>query len=103
MGATTSTAQATAVSDPGAEYARRLAERRGEQDRLSSRHARLTRARNVVVGLLVALALLTERERPVAKLLLLAPPAVLLEWLVRRRAPGPPAPGPGPAPAGGPS
>jgi hypothetical protein len=85
MGATTSTAHAPAASDPGAEYARRLAQRRAEQERLSARHARLTRARNVLVGLLVALAVLTEHERPVAKLLLLAPPAVLLEWLVRRR------------------
>lgn len=71
---------------PGAMYAARLTALRAEGDRLARRHARLSRWRRRLTGVLVLLALLAEREAAINKVILVVPPALLLEYLIRRRA-----------------
>src|SRR5215207_4457357 len=76
----------TAAAAPGTVYAGRLDALRADGHRLERRHARLSRWRRRLLGALVLLALLAEGERAVTKVVLVVPPAVLLEYLIRRRA-----------------
>jgi hypothetical protein len=71
---------------PGAVYAARLNALRAEEHRLGGRHARLSRWRRRLTGALVLLVVLAERERVVNKVVLVVPPALLLEYLIKRRA-----------------
>jgi hypothetical protein len=67
------------------EYAGRLADRRAEEARQAWRYRQLVKGRRIVFGLLVILALLSERESALGKLILLVPPAILFEILLRQR------------------
>jgi MutS domain V len=75
-----------ATDSPGAAYAGRLAAQRDEQCRLARRYGLLSGCRRLLLGALVLLVLLVEREGPLAKLVLVGAPALLLEHLIRRRA-----------------
>jgi hypothetical protein len=81
----TSVSEAAAGLPPAQEYARRLAERRRQQQELAHRHAALGRRRNVVLGLVVALIILAEKETWTVKLGLLLPPILVGEMIDRRR------------------
>jgi hypothetical protein len=74
-----------ADSSPHAEYLRRRDARRQEQARLEGLYRRLARARNAVLGLVVALAWLAEKERPPVRVALLAAPALAFVSFVVRR------------------
>jgi hypothetical protein len=62
---------------PEAEYRRRLDHWRDRQARLDRRAAFLRRAEKVVLGLLILLALLSEREAAATKFFMIAVPALL--------------------------
>ncbi len=70
---------------PEREYAARLAARRAEEDRQARCYALLGRGRRVLIGLLVLLALLAEKESTVGKLVVIVPPAVGLEFVLLGR------------------
>jgi hypothetical protein len=70
---------------PGEVYASRLTGRYGEQDRLARRYRFLSGWRRVLLGLLVVLSFLAQRESLLPKLILIGIPALLLEYLVKRR------------------
>jgi hypothetical protein len=84
---------ATAVNDtrkaasdlPHSEYARRLEARRGEQARQEQRYWKLVRVRKVVLALVVLLAWLTDKEKAIARVSLLAVPIIVLEAVDRLR------------------
>jgi hypothetical protein len=67
-------------------YAGRLAARHGECHRLARRYGLLSSWRRLLLGALVFLVILTEREGLLAKLILVGVPALLLESLIKRRA-----------------
>jgi hypothetical protein len=73
------------VTEPAEEYTRRLHAWRDRQARLERRRRRIVRARNVVLGLIVALVILAEKESVTARLALILPPALAVEGLVRWR------------------
>jgi hypothetical protein len=75
-----------AAAAPAAVYAGRLIALRAEGDHLARRHARLARWGRRLTGALVLLLVLAERERVVTKVVLVVPPAALVEYLIRRRA-----------------
>ncbi len=70
---------------PATEYARRLEARRERERRLARRYRLLARARNGILGLIIALAWLGEKETFRTKVMLLSPPAAVLVGLVRWR------------------
>jgi hypothetical protein len=76
----------TAAAAPGTVYAGRLTALRAEEQRLGRRHARLSRWRRRLTAALVLLVVLAERERTVTKVALVVPPALLVDYLIRRRA-----------------
>ncbi len=73
------------VLSPRTEYARRLGARRHQEARLARRYRLLAQARNAVLGVSVVLALLTDKETALTKLILLSPPALFLEILIHWR------------------
>jgi MutS domain V len=75
-----------AICKPGAAYAGRLDALQTQDQRLARRYARLSGWRRLLVGVLVVLALLVERESTVTKLVFIGVPALLLEYLIKRRA-----------------
>ena len=76
----------TAVAtEPGGEYRRRLDDWRARRTRLEMRVRRLLRARRALLGVIVALCILAEKERVVTKLVLILTPALLLDGLDRWR------------------
>jgi hypothetical protein len=70
---------------PGAVHARQQAARRREQAEQTWRYAALRRRRNAVVGLIIALAVLTEREAALTKLVLLGLPALATLYAILRK------------------
>ncbi len=66
---------------PESEYRRRLDHWRDQQARLAHRAARLRRAEKVVLGFIVALALLAERESSSNKLVMILTPALIGQGL----------------------
>jgi hypothetical protein len=74
------------TASPGEVYASRLAARHDEQHRLAHRYRLLSGWRRVLLGALVVLIILVEREGLLAKLVLIGAPALLLEHLIKRRA-----------------
>src|SRR5437764_12792318 len=74
------------TAGPGEVYASRLAARHAERRRLAHRYGLLSGCRRVLLGALVALIMLVEREGLFAKLVLIVAPALLLERLIKRRA-----------------
>src|SRR5262245_59361588 len=70
---------------PGEVYASRLAARHDEQHRLARRYGLLSGCRRVLLGALVVLIVLGEREGLLAKLVLVGAPALLLGHLIKRR------------------
>jgi hypothetical protein len=70
---------------PGEVYAGRLAARRDEERRLVRHHGLLRVGRRLLLGVLALLVLLAEHEGPLAKLVLIGTPALLLDHLIRRR------------------
>jgi hypothetical protein len=75
-----------ATASPGEVYAGRLAARHDEQRRLARRYGLLSGWRRLLLGALVVLLILVEREGLLAKLVLIGAPALLLAYLIRRRA-----------------
>src|SRR5262245_43523855 len=75
-----------ATASPGEVYAGRLAARHDEQRRLARRYGLLSGWRRLLLGALVVLLILVEREGLLAKLVLIGVPALLLESLMKRRA-----------------
>jgi hypothetical protein len=75
-----------AAAGPGEVYASRLAARHDELRRLARRYGRLSALRRLLLGALVVLVILVEKEGLPAKLVLLGSPALLLEHILRRRA-----------------
>jgi hypothetical protein len=75
-----------ATASPADVYSGRLAARHDEQRRLARRYGLLSGRRRLLLGALVLLVLLVEREGPLAKLLLIGAPALLLGYLIKRRA-----------------
>ncbi len=73
------------ATSPEAEYRRRLDHWRDQQARLGRRAALLGRAEKVVLGVIVALALLAERESASNKLVMLVPPALVGQALASWR------------------
>src|SRR5581483_6714582 len=69
--------------DPVTQYARRLKERQVQRTRLAEKYRRLMRVRMVFLALVVAVAWLAEKERLLP--LLLLPPALALEGIIRWR------------------
>jgi hypothetical protein len=75
----------SATASPGEVYAARLAARHDRQQRLTRRYGRLSAWRRLLVGGLVFLILLTERESRLTKFILVSVPALLLASLIQRR------------------
>ncbi len=73
------------TTSPGAVYAGRLAARHAELQRLARRHRLLSAWRRLLLGTLVVLIILVEKEGLLARLLLIGAPALLLEYLIRHR------------------
>jgi hypothetical protein len=69
--------------DPASAYARRLEERQVQRTRLARKYGRLSRGRIALLALVVAVAWLAEKERLLP--LLLLPPALILEGIIRWR------------------
>lgn len=69
------------ASAPAAEYARRLKVRQEREARLACRYGQLKRGRNVVFGLVIALAWAGDKETLLTKVILLLPPFALLQGL----------------------
>jgi len=78
--------QPPATASPGEVYTSRLAARRAEQQRLARRHALLSGWHRLLLGTLVLLIILVEKEGLVAKLVFIGGPALLLGDLITRRA-----------------
>jgi hypothetical protein len=74
-----------ATASPGEVYADRLAARYDEQHRLARRYSLLSGWRRLLLGGLVILIVLVDKEGPVAKLVLVGAPALLLGYLIERR------------------
>jgi hypothetical protein len=77
--------KAPAVLVPVKEYQQRLSSRQAERERLARRWQRLRRVRNVLLGVVIVLAVLSDKERLLGKVMVLAGPALLVEWVARRR------------------
>lgn len=75
-----------ATASPAEVYAGRLAARRDESRRLARRYGLLSGWRRLLLGAVVLMAILVEREALVPKLVLVGAPALLLESLIKRRA-----------------
>src|ERR1700733_15156198 len=71
---------------PAEGYAGRRAARQDELQRLARRHGRLSAWRRLLLGALVVLIVLVEKEGLLARLAFIGAPALLLENLIRRRA-----------------
>jgi hypothetical protein len=76
---------AAAIASPGKVYAERLAARRDEQQRLGRRYSRLSGWRRLLLGGLVILIILVEKEGTLAKLIVIGCPALILTNLIIRR------------------
>jgi hypothetical protein len=74
-----------ATASPGTVYAGRLTAHRDNQLRLARRHRLLSTWRRLLLGALVILIILAEKEGRLAKLVLIGAPALLLLGLIRRR------------------
>src|SRR5262249_34954286 len=74
-----------ATASPGEVYAGRLAVRHDEQHRLARRYGLLSGWRRLLLGALVVFVILVEREGLLAKFVLIGAPALLLEYLIKRR------------------
>ena len=74
-----------APASPSEVYARRLADRHDEQRRLTRGYSLLSGWRRLLLGVLVVLIILVEKEGPLAKLLLGGVPTLLLVYLINRR------------------
>jgi hypothetical protein len=74
------------TASPGEVYASRLATQHDEQHRLEHRYGELSGWRRVLLGALVVLIILVEGEGLLAKLALIAAPALVLGHLIIRRA-----------------
>lgn len=75
-----------APASPAEVYVTRLAARRDEQHRLARRYGLLSGWRRLLLGGLVVLIVLVEREALLTKLILVGIPALLVESLIKRRA-----------------
>ena len=75
-----------APASPSEVYAGRLAARHDEHQELARRHSLLSAGRRLVLGVLVVLVILVEKEGPLAKLALVGGLALLLANLIMRRA-----------------
>ena len=73
------------MASPGEVYAGRLAERYDELRRLARRHGLLSTWRGVLLGALIVLCILVEKEGALAKFILIGGPALLLGTLILRR------------------
>lgn len=82
MGSTGTQAVIHNGDDPRTEYAHRLESRRREETRQARLYSRISKVRNVLLGVIVLLALLAEKEALTSKLILLGVPAVLFQGLV---------------------
>src|SRR5262245_31116362 len=82
MNPSVSDTQGKAVLPPGDEYALRLTARRGRAARLARLHGVLSKSRRLVVGVVIVLAVLADKESVRTKLALLGVPAVLATFLV---------------------
>src|SRR5215469_7654267 len=78
-------AQPAPEAKPRQEYARRLEARREEEAERAARYRALSRGRKFVLGLLVVVIVLAEKERLPVKLVLITIPAALMELLTARR------------------
>src|SRR4051812_46315596 len=74
------------TASPGKVYAGRLAARRCEHQILARRHGRLSAGRRLLLGALVVLVILVEKEGPLARFTLTGGLALLLVSLILRRA-----------------
>jgi hypothetical protein len=70
---------------PRTEYTRRLEARQSEANRQLGRYWTFARLRNWIVGVVILLAVLGDKERTVVKVGLLALPALLFEVAMRKR------------------
>jgi hypothetical protein len=75
-----------ATANPSEVYAARLAARYDEQQRLTRRHGLLSACHRLLLGALVLLVILVDKEGPLAKIALIGGPALLLGNLIVRRA-----------------
>jgi hypothetical protein len=66
-------------------YVSRLAARHGELQRLARRHHLLSTGHRLLLGALVVLVILAEKEAPLAKFVLIGAPALVLANLILRR------------------
>lgn len=71
--------------DPGVEYGRRQAQWTERQARCEARLPRLARARRFVLGLIIAVCILAEKETVATKIFLILTPALVLDGLDRWR------------------
>jgi hypothetical protein len=85
-GRVTTPPEPPATAGPAEVYAGRLAARYEEQRRLARRYSLLSGWRRLLLGVLVILLILVERESLLAKLVLAGAPALLLAHLILRRA-----------------
>jgi MutS domain V len=74
------------LASPAEVYAGRLAARRDEMERLTRRHGWLSAWHRLLLGVVVIVVILAEKERTPAKLALVGCPALLLAGLIVRRA-----------------
>jgi hypothetical protein len=70
---------------PRTEYVRRLEARQSDADRQLQRYWNFARTRNLVLGVVILLAVLADKERTVVKVGLLALPALLFDVAMRGR------------------
>ena len=70
---------------PEAEYTRRLDAQRDEAGRQLRRFRALALGRGLTIGVIIILALLSEKEQTVARIVLLVLPAMLVSALMVRR------------------
>ncbi len=75
----------TPADEPAVEYDRRLERAQGEQATAARWYVRLARLRSVIVGLLILVAVLADKEKAVTKVVLLGVPALVVEALIHRK------------------
>ena len=73
------------TASPGEVYAGRLAARLDEMNRLARRYGLLSNGRRLLLGTLIVLIILVEKEGLLARVVLIGAPALLLGYLIRRR------------------
>jgi hypothetical protein len=73
------------TASPAEVYAGRLAARLDEQSRLARRYGLLSNWRRLLLGTLIVLIILVEKEAPLPRLVLIGAPALLLGYLIWHR------------------